>query len=57
MVDVEPQSIVHGGESHVVLHVFGQKTLVYHVEVESVVQLDVHVALQGRAYNLGKSQC
>lgn len=56
MVDVEPQSIVHGGESHVVLHVFGQKTLVYHVEVESVVQLDVYIALQGRTYSLGKSQ-
>lgn len=56
MVDVEPQSIVHGGESHVVLHVFGQKTLVYHVEVESVVQLNVHVALQGRAHSLGNTQ-
>lgn len=56
MVDVEPQSIVHGGETHVVLHVFGQKTLVYHVEVESIEQLYVHVALQGRTYSLGKSQ-
>lgn len=56
MVDVEPQVVVHGSDSHVVLHVFGQKAAVYHVEVKSVVQLDVHVAHQCRPYSLGKSQ-
>lgn len=56
MVDVEPQVIVHGGGSHVVLQVFGQKTAVHHVVVKSVVQLDVHVAHQCRPYSLGKSQ-
>lgn len=56
MVDVEPQAIVHGRDTHVILHVFGKKTVVHHVEVKSVVQLDVHVAHQGRPYSLGKSQ-
>lgn len=56
MVDVEPQVIVHGRDSHAVLHVFRQKTAVHHVEVKSVVQLDVHVALQCRPYRLEKSQ-
>lgn len=52
MVDVEPQVIVHGGDSHAILHVFGQKTVVHHVEVECVVQLNIHVAHQGRTYAL-----
>lgn len=56
MVDVEPQVAVHGSESHVILHVFGQKTAVHHVEAKSIVQLDVHVAHQCRPHSLGKSQ-
>lgn len=56
MVNVEPQVIVHGSGRHAILHVFGQKTMVHHVEVKSVVKLDVHIALQRIPYNLEKSQ-
>lgn len=52
MVDVEPQVIVHGRDGHAILHVFGQKTMVHHVVVKSVVQLDVHVAHQCRTQGL-----
>lgn len=56
MVDVQPQVVVHGSESHVVLHVFGQNAAVHHMEVKRVVQLDVHVAYQCRPHSLGKPQ-
>lgn len=52
MVDVEPLVVVHGRDSHAVLHVFRQKTTVHHVEVKSVVELDVHVAHQCSPYTL-----
>lgn len=52
MVDVESLVVVHGGDSHAVLHVFSQKTVVHHVELERIVQLDVHVAHQCRPYVL-----
>lgn len=56
MVDVESQVVVHGGDGHVVLHVFGQKSVVDHVEVKRVVELDVDVAHQSSSYRLRISQ-
>ena len=53
---MKPQVIIHGSDSHVILHVLGQKTTVHHVEVEGIVHLDVHIALQGRPYALRKSE-
>lgn len=46
VVDVEALLIVHGRDGDVVLQVFGEETAVCHVEVESVAQLHVDVALQ-----------
>lgn len=56
VVDVESQVVVHGGDGHVVLHVFGQKSVVDHVEVKRVVELDVDVAHQSSSYRLRISQ-
>ena len=56
MVDVEAQVVVHGGDLHPVLQVFGQQALVGHVVVESVVQLDVHVADQRALHVLHRSR-
>lgn len=44
MADVELPVIVHGLNGHVVFQVFSQKTSVDHVEMKSVVHLNVYVA-------------
>lgn len=56
VVDVELLVAVHGSDTHAVLHVFGQQPVVDHVEVQSVVQFNVHVVDQGGSYVLWRSQ-
>lgn len=46
MADVELPLIVHGTDSHVVPQVFSEKTSVDHVEMKSIVHLNVNVAQQ-----------
>lgn len=53
MVDIKPEVLVHGFDSHAILQVFGQKATVHHVEVKSVVQFKVHIAHQCGTHSLG----
>lgn len=52
MIDEQVQVVVHGGGGHSVLEVFGEETLVDHVVVKSIVQLDVHIAHQSISHLL-----
>lgn len=62
VVDDKLKIVVHGGDLHAVPQVFGQKTLVGHVIMESVIELNIHIVLQGAPYTLltkerGPSSC
>lgn len=46
MVNVETKVIVHRGDGHSILQIFGQKTRVGHVIMQGIVQFNVDVANQ-----------
>lgn len=56
MADVEILVVVHGPDSHVVPQVFSEETSVNHVEMKSVVHLNVNVAQQTIPYVLQKKK-
>lgn len=54
MADVQILVVVHGPDSQVVPQVFREKTSVDHVEMKSIVHLNVDVAQQTIPYILQK---
>lgn len=52
VIDKEPLIVVHGLYGHIILQVFGEKSFVDHVMVESVVKLNGSIAQQRSFQNL-----